>query len=592
MNDVALESWIESIPTVKFRARRVKLGILLIFAFPLFGLYSQGIWSYVAYGLDLALLLFLIHRRLSASRLEGTEPLDRSDPAFREIVEDVEDVQRKIGLSDQAIVLRVDKAGFSTSPSVQSVPRSHKSRVQIAAYMVLPIGFIALHAKERDACRAVLAHELAHVRQNDWQAWAFLSAGTSVWKWFTLPIACLGVILGIAMMMDLHVADRMMAAQSEDARDYAEMNLMAAEKSREEAEQSPFGMNLLRKQERTLDQQLWEIRAGALQSFIAPLLQFLLLRIVLRSRSKSERAADQAAAAVTTPEDILRALEVFGTQRPWWALLEAHPPLNKRIDDLRTAFKLPGTEQSRAGARPARRVFRVRRGLRSLLELDTPTASNSRSRIFVVALVVSAVIARMISMPTMHWVTLMANTEIMSSGEAFWNSFHVMGFPWFWLMIATSLVGSLVLAVLLIVLIKRTGKEVIAIVVATAIGCGVEVVLSSLLPEHSFEGALGYWASIFAANVCFFGFLSTGLRWGLSFGRALVVGTLVSAMGELLATSLDSQWWTLESAEFTSLTEEDLLQAIVRSGLLALIFTALVRWSRARGMKAAIAATA
>src|SRR6185436_19861644 len=130
MNDVALESWIESIPTVKFRARRVKLGILLIVAFPLFGLYSQGIWSYVAYGLDLALLLFLIHRRLSASRLEGTEPLDRSDPAFREIVEDVEDVQRKIGLSDQAIVLRVDKAGFSTSPSVQSVPRSHKSRVQ------------------------------------------------------------------------------------------------------------------------------------------------------------------------------------------------------------------------------------------------------------------------------------------------------------------------------------------------------------------------------------------------------------------------------------------------------------------------------
>ena len=37
MNDVALESWIESIPTIKFRARRVKLGILLIFAFPKIG---------------------------------------------------------------------------------------------------------------------------------------------------------------------------------------------------------------------------------------------------------------------------------------------------------------------------------------------------------------------------------------------------------------------------------------------------------------------------------------------------------------------------------------------------------------------------
>jgi len=600
MNDAALETWAESIPAIGFRARRVKLGIVLVFAFPLFALYSQGVWAYVAYGLNLALLLFLIYRRLNVSRLEGTDSLDRSDPAFREIVEDVDDLHRRMGSPDHAVVLRIDKAGFSTSPSVQSVPRKGHGEGKTTAYLVLPIGFIALHSKERNACRAVLAHELAHVRQNDWQAWAFLSAGISVWKWFTLPTACLGVILGVAMMMDLHVADRMLAAQAENARDYAEMNRMVAEKNREEDEfmeqmrqQNSLGMNLLRTPEqKTLDDQLLEVRAGALQAFIAPLVQFLLLRIILRSRSKSERAADLAAAAATTPEETLRALELFGTSRPWWALLEAHPPLDERVKRLRAEYKMPSPARSQAGARPVRRIFRVRRGLRGLLWFDAPAASNTRGGILIAAIALAAIIGTVVS--ALIWSLQLSISFWQESPDTWsiWNAFEILARSWVWLNSAAALAGQLSLAVLLVVLIKRLDREAVAVVVAAAIGSAVEVGIDGALPGNAYEGVLWYWASVFAANVFYYGFLSLGLRWGLSFGRALVVGTLTSAVGWLAVTTLDPRWWTLESAQFTGLTERILIHTIARTGLLAMFFAIFAHWSRARARKVSVATEA
>lgn len=306
MNDGnAFHRWEADVERSIRRTARVRAFVVILFLLPFVPAILGGNWMTLFYLVaEIAIFIFAMRRMVWPRPASETIELPSSNPAFADLEASVREFARRLGLYAEDAPLRLDAADFGLSPNIGKFRTDGDSGAR--TYVHIPLGFLKFHSRHPDEARAILAHEIAHIRQGDWELWAELSSYLTMVKWLELPGALLIALVGLAGIADLlggGVADPTLPAAG---------NLQI--------------------------DRVWAARqayaaAAALGSLILILLASRLgiAYLLARRRAASERLADRAAALLTSPAMVARAIQRVGPGRPWWAFLAAHPRNSSRL---------------------------------------------------------------------------------------------------------------------------------------------------------------------------------------------------------------------------------------------------------------------
>ena len=329
---------------------------------------------------DLLLLVIVeiaIYVLIARRVLRPTDPSELIDPpndaaeltALAHVVTELAQTMRI-----HAPPIKININHFGIAPSIRVLGKCHWIRPRRSQiYLELPLGFLGFHRADPDAGRAVLAHELAHVRHEDWFVWAYASAAITYMKWWVLPWALFTAVLAFARLQDLDAAylhQETEAAQMAPVRP-GEFLIDALD-----PDHRPTERELLHEE---MAKTRFEIIANSVVLMTLTLRLFW-IAVLVRARRKSEYLADHIAAVTANIDGLLRALSRLdrpGLHAKWSSPLSLHPSSATRIAHLSKALRDP-TVTARALPAAFGRTQSVGFGGPSFLEWMTPTSPTLR----------------------------------------------------------------------------------------------------------------------------------------------------------------------------------------------------------------------
>jgi hypothetical protein len=218
----------------------------------------------------------------------------------------------RLGLIGSVVHTRLALRQFSASPTVAS----HHD----AIHLFLPLGFFRLLSTDRDAARAIVAHELAHCAQKDSSEWLRASAFSSFARSALLPFIAIQAVAVCLVIIRI-----------EEGRQ-TENSSLAYESAVMRRHVPSYISHQLDPRAITLEKLGVSLRAVFAFGMIVALAAH-----VRKMRRNSEQMADLAAAAVAGPDAVARALT--STQRPSGPreIFDTHPDLGERLEALNRA---------------------------------------------------------------------------------------------------------------------------------------------------------------------------------------------------------------------------------------------------------------
>lgn len=220
-------------------------------------------------------ILFLISRSSITSNLHNTNRylrLHKFGDNGMDINKDINLLKTSMELSADLEVY-VDTKQFSLSPVVSKLKSNY--------LLILPIGFLTEYSKDKNSTKSILAHELAHIKQNDIELWS--SYSRLVRKYlitFFLNVLIISLSLSIIQV---------------------EYSLGVLEKSGELHKFSMQKASIIARAE-------FNLISSIIISVFFPIAMIVRLR---NYRKKSETLADLGAVVFTSKEEFLKSLKIL-----------------------------------------------------------------------------------------------------------------------------------------------------------------------------------------------------------------------------------------------------------------------------------------
>lgn len=568
MNDEsAFRTWEADVQLSARRTQRTKKIIVALLLLPFAPAIWGGKWATVLFlAAQIAILILAIRYMVRPRPATETIEPPSSNPPFDDLEETVGDFAERLGIYREEASLRVDPADFSLSPSIRKFRADPHGGAR--TYVHIPLGFLKFHSSHPDEARAILGHEIAHIRQGDWELWAELSSYLTIFKWLLLGSTLLAALLFAAAFADILGA-------ASGAPVVAELGIPPGEKIRRAREALDAGI-------------VMGVAALGLAA-----IQFGIAHMLIRRRAASESLADRAAALLTSPATVARAIQRVGKGRPWWAFLAPHPRNARRlallgesrdpavqppgappaIQRIRAAFSGNGLHRlfGLAGVRPE---WARLAAVTAMLLLTGPCAAVVHNSLFPAQATPSYFdYAAMYSTPG-WWDWL---TDLREWAGDVWLEIRD-AFP-SWLHWSGCLSAALAVALLAF---RRDG---VAIVAGIALTCLLSAA-GSLLIHGAHEGLLSWLLQRSLLNMLnettFFLALSAGLTARLGLGKSLTLAVLASVcVGSVLGLVHPRSW--VGNADFLLTTTSAissnlaLALALMAGNFLATVFEARER---------------
>jgi hypothetical protein len=203
-----------------------------------------------------------------------------------------------MGVDFRKVRVRLATRNYDVGPSVIE----HED----VTFLVIPLGFFKLLEVDREAARAILAHELAHVCQGDTNLWLLSESYLTAIRKFLMPLAILTSFISLALCFGA------LSSISYYADSYEVAAIRRAS------------------------------LAGIIQSFGQPVLLLAFTYSVRKLRRRSEELADMAGVVFAGPSPLLRALAPYYTRgilSQESSIFSSHPNMRERTGRIRGYIK-------------------------------------------------------------------------------------------------------------------------------------------------------------------------------------------------------------------------------------------------------------
>lgn len=98
---------------------------------------------------------------------------------------------KDMGLDSMKLEIRIDLENPGRGASILEIPG------KTAKYLIVPLGLISLIRSEPVVVRAIIAHELAHIRQDDWNLWFEVTGFARANAFVFIPFMAIKLVYGI-----------------------------------------------------------------------------------------------------------------------------------------------------------------------------------------------------------------------------------------------------------------------------------------------------------------------------------------------------------------------------------------------------------
>jgi len=342
--------WLRQISRSARAAKSVRRNLILLLAVPAaLALLAGNLQTAAQSFMELALLLVLMRSATRPQAWRAAREMPETGEPFVGIRSDLLAFARVMEINPALVTPRIDPSDLGLCPSIRSMDGPSPGAKR-ASYLHIPLGFLRLYLTDREASRAILAHEVAHVKQDDWRLWALASSYLAVLKSVFFPLMVVNLLFLAVLAFDAGATQLRSHVIADNARDYVEvMEEYHRSKDRLTAALGgggdPFGwsssrsiVDMVAGQVEDPEETLAKIRSFVTQAIF--LMVLLLVAIALRlsglryltsRRARSELLADQGAALVTSPASLARALRELGghSRGPGW--FAEHPPIHVRL---------------------------------------------------------------------------------------------------------------------------------------------------------------------------------------------------------------------------------------------------------------------
>jgi hypothetical protein len=352
-----LYEWSDTLERSKNKTASLRRWVIATIAFPyVLSALTLNLAALFVGIFDAGLYLALFRKGLRAGDYGKTVALPDS-PLFDRLRSDLNEVGERLDVRSEAIEPRLHSTDISLSPAIRPKKSAFLRRSR-ETYLHIPVGFIGFYSKHREEGRAILAHEVAHVKQEDWKLWAMLSAYFTILKWVIIPGVVISLIVAAAGLIDARVlVDRIESASAGQANSYG-LNYKGplGELDPPDPGLGPFQYAGVDPLETARDNVFANYFFAVVICLFAGI-RLLLGRMIASRRAASEFLADFASGAVTSPQALSSAILLTGPGPASYNFLSAHIPSSRRTQALERDF---GLDREEAPAPPGRTAASAR----------------------------------------------------------------------------------------------------------------------------------------------------------------------------------------------------------------------------------------